>query len=236
MRKLLSLILILILVLSLAACSSGNNSSGDESSTVVNVDSEPTTSPEPTVTPEPTATPAPTATPIPLPTPEPTPVAVPVEVGGTIDNDKFLMTFDSIELLDEYEYPIAENTTVSLFVEEGYKLLLVKGHFENRATGAITTSSFVNSGLVNGSFELDNSDVKMDFCRFRSYEVDAYTDQDYLLYCNIPNKLAEQFETVELSIGFNDDLSTPTIHRDIDGIESIEADQIYTLSNVPGAQ
>lgn len=120
-------------------------------------------------------------------------------------------------------------------MEDGYKLVVVKGHFENKSTGAISDSCFNRSALVNGTYEVDGYDVRFNFIRDKYFEIDAYTDLDYVMYINIPNKLAEQFETAEFTIAFNDDLSTPSTVWSSDGGETIEADQFYTLSGAAGA-
>lgn len=219
-KKILALILAGVLALSLAACSGGNDSEASGSSAP---SAAPSQAAEPTNTPEPEDT------------PEPGPTAIPLSIGDSIDNDNFLMTFDSMELLDEYKYSTSEYSSTSLYVEDGYKLVVVKGHFENKATSAISDSAFSLSALVNGSYELDEHDVRMNFQRDKYFEIDAYTDQDYVLYINIPNKLAEQFETAEFSIGFNDDLSMITTVYNSDGTKTIEVDNLYTLSGTAGA-
>lgn len=217
LRKIPALILAGALALSLAACSSGGGAPS----------AEPTKDTQETV--------QPTATPEPEETPEPGPTAIPVEIGGSIDNGNFLMTFESMELLDEYKYKTSEHSSTSLYVEDGYKLLVVKGHFENRSTGAISDSVFSKSALVNGTYEVDGFDVRFNFLRSKYFEIDAYTDLDYVLYINIPNKLAEQFETAEFTLAFNDDLSIPSTVWHSDGTETIEADQFYTLSGTLGS-
>ena len=47
------------------------------------------------------------------------------------------MTFDSVELVPEYSFRTGDLSTVSLYVEDGYQLVILKGHFENRSTSAI---------------------------------------------------------------------------------------------------
>lgn len=158
---------------------------------------------------------------------------IPIHIGESIDNQNFLMTFDSIELLDEYSYSTGEFSSTSLYVEDGYKLLAVKGHFENRATAAISNSSFVCSAVVNGTYEVDNYDVRLDFERSKSFEIDAYTDLDYILYINIPQKLADTFETATFTIGFNNDLSVPSATWHDVGTQTIKTDNLYELTNEP---
>lgn len=219
MRNTLSLLLAAALVLSLAACGGGGGTSQSSSGSGTNAGGS--TSGASSSQPEETQDPGPAAT--------------PVQIGGSIDNDNFTMTFDSMELLDEYEYRTSEYSTTSLYVEDGYKLVVVKGHFENKSTGAISDSCFNRSALVNGTYEVDGYDVRFNFIRDKYFEIDAYTDLDYVMYINIPNKLAEQFETAEFTIAFNDDLSTPSTVWSSDGGETIEADQFYTLSGTAGA-
>lgn len=221
MRNTLSLLLSAALALSLAACGGGGGTSQSSSGSGSGTDASGSTSGASSSQPEETQDPGPAAT--------------PVQIGGSIDNDNFTMTFDSMELLDEYEYRTSEYSTTSLYVEDGYKLVVVKGHFENKSTGAISDSCFNRSALVNGTYEVDGYDVRFNFIRDKYFEIDAYTDLDYVMYINIPNKLAEQFETAEFTIAFNDDLSTPSTVWSSDGGETIEADQFYTLSGAAGA-
>ena len=221
MRNTLSLLLSAALALSLAACGGGGGTSQSSSGSGSGTDASGSTSGASSSQPEETQDPGPAAT--------------PVQIGGSIDNDNFTMTFDSMELLDEYEYRTSEYSTTSLYVEDGYKLVVVKGHFENKSTGAISDSCFNRSALVNGTYEVDGYDVRFNFIRDKYFEIDAYTDLDYVMYINIPNKLAEQFETAEFTIAFNDDLSIPSTVWSSDGGETIEADQFYTLSGTAGA-
>ena len=227
MKKILALVLALAMVLSLAACGGGNDAPGAGDNDTPSEDTAPSDVQTPADEPDPE--------PEPEPEPDPAPTAIPVEIGGSIDNDNFLMTFDSMELLDEYKYSTGEHSSTSLYVEDGYKLLVVKGHFENKSTGAISDSAFVKTALVNGTYEVDGSDVRFNFQRSKYFEIDAYTDQDYVMYINIPNKLAEQFETAEFTLAFKDDMSIPSVVWSSDGTKTFEADQFYTLSGTLGS-
>ena len=212
MRKGMSLVLAGALCLGLCACGS-DSGSGDVPNTP---------SASPAVVEE--------TTPTPSPTPE-TPQAEEVQIGGSIDNDSFLMTFNSLELLDEYSYRTSEYSTTSLYVEEGYKLLVVKGHIENKGTSAISDTAFAFTATVNDSYVVDGYDVHLNFQRDKYFEIDPYTDLDYVLYINIPEKLAGMFETATFTIGFNDDLSAPTTVWNSDGTSTVEVDQMYSLTS-----
>ena len=157
--------------------------------------------------------------------------AIPVEMGGCIETDNFAMTFDTVEVLDDYSYRTSDISTTSLYVEEGYKLLVIRGLFVNAGTSTIQDSSFSMTAIVNGDFVLDGYDVRIDFERNKSFEVDPYTDLNYVIHMNIPEKLAAQFETVDLTIGFNDDLSIPTTVWDMEGNSTVEVDNLYVLSS-----
>ncbi len=162
--------------------------------------------------------------------PEP-PAAIPLQCGDSIDNDNFKMTFDSVELLSEYSYQTSEYSSTSLYVENGYKLVVVKGHFENKGTSPITDSSLVCTAMVNDTFAVDENDVRFNFIRDKYFEIDPYTDLDYVMYINIPEKLAGMFETVTFTIGFNDDLSIPSTVYSSDGTKTTETDQLYALTS-----
>ena len=160
--------------------------------------------------------------------------AIPVELGGVIKHSAFVMTFDSLELADEFSFETSEYSSTSLFVEPGYKLLMVRGHFENYHTESISSNSFAFTALVNGTYALEGHDVRMDFMRSNSFEIDPYTDFDYVLYINIPEKLAEIFETVTFTISFNDDLSFPMTTWHGDGTKTVDADTHYSFTGSLG--
>lgn len=158
------------------------------------------------------------------------PEAIPVKCGESIDTENFLMTFDSIELLPEFSYSTSEYSSTSLYVENGYKLLMVRGHFENRAMVPISDSSFHFTAVVNGEYVVDGFDVRLNFFRDKYFEIDPYTDLDYVLYINIPEKLAEQFETVTFTLGFKDDMSLLTQTWNSDGTVTWDSDYEYALT------
>lgn len=157
--------------------------------------------------------------------------AIQTGLGGSVEHPGFVMTFDSVELLDEYSYDTSEYSSTSLYVEEGYKLLMLKGHFTNLSMGTISDSSFHRTAVVNGTYVVDGYDVRMNFLRSKSYEIDAYTDLDYVIYINIPDKLAEMYETVTFNIGFNDDLSIPVTEWHMDGTQTTPTDYVYAVSS-----
>ena len=204
------------LCLSLCACGGGSSAPAETGS------SEETTP----VTTAPVAT-----TPAPEETEPAAPSATPVEVGGSITTDNFVMTFDSLELLPEYSYATSEYSSTSLYVEEGYQLLVVKGTFENVGTTVISDSCFSLTATVNDEYVVDGYDVRLNFERDKYFEVDPYTEQAYNLYINIPDKLAEMFETASFTIGFKDDMSIPTTTYGSDGSVTVDIDQQYVFTS-----
>ena len=170
-------------------------------------------------------------TPVPEETEPAAPSATPVEVGGSITTDNFVMTFDSLELLPEYSYATSEYSSTSLYVEEGYQLLVVKGTFENVGTAVISDSCFSLTATVNDEYVVDGYDVRLNFERDKYFEVDPYTEQAYNLYINIPDKLAEMFETASFTIGFKDDMSIPSTIYGSDGSVTVDIDQQYVFTS-----
>ena len=75
------------------------------------------------------------------------------------------MTFDSLEVLDEFSYKTSEYSSTSLYVEDGYKLLLLTGHIENTGTTAFSDSSFFRTCVVNDSYTVTDYDVRLSFKR-----------------------------------------------------------------------
>ena len=216
MKKWIALLLAAVLCLSLAACGQSESP----------VSSTPNQGAAPMA-------PAPTAAPETEPT-EPQQEAVVLSIGDKIDNDNFTMTFDSMEILDEYSYKTSEYSSTSLYVENGYKLLLVKGHMENKSTVAISDSSFARTAVVNDSYTVTDYDVRLSFKRDKYFEIDPYTDRDYFLYINIPEKLAAQFEKAEFTIGFNNDMSIPVTEWKIDGTKVTPTDNLFCITG-PGS-
>ena len=166
---------------------------------------------------------------------DPAQEATPLSIGDRIENENFNMTFDSMEILSEYSYQTSEYSSTSLYVEDGYKLLLVRGHIENTSTAAISDSSFARTVVVNDSYTVTDFDVRLSFKRDKYFEIDPYTDLDYFLYINIPDKLADQFETATFTLGFNHDMSIPVTEWNTDGTSTKKTDCLYALTGTLGA-
>lgn len=149
-----------------------------------------------------------------------------VNVGQSIETDYFKMTVDSMEILDDYEFSMNEYSSRSLYVEEGYKLLLVRGTMENLGTEVISDNAFSATCLVNDSYE---EEASLQFERSKYYELDPYTEQNYDLYINIPEKLAEQYETASFTIGFNSDMSPIVTTTSSDGTTTVDADNWFCI-------
>ena len=219
MKKWIALLLAAVMCMSLAAC-------GQSESPVTSTPNQGAAS----------AAPAPTAAPETVqaePT-EPQQETVILSIGDKIDNENFTMTFDSMEILDEYSYKTSEYSSTSLYVESGYKLLVVMGHIENKSTVVISDSSFARTVCVNDAYTVTDYDVRLSFKRDKYFEIDPYTDQDYFLYINIPEKLAAQFEEAEFTIGFNNDMSIPVTEWKIDGTKVTPTDNLFCITG-PGS-
>lgn len=224
MKKILSLLLAVVLCVCLVACGTPEEKGNDTPATAQTTPVAPTT---------------PAATLPAMPTepamPEDTePAADPVNcisMGDTIENSKFSMTFTSLELADEYEYKTGDHSSSSLYVEPGYKLLILHGHFENLSTAVISDSAFYKVVTINNEYTITGFDVRMNFQRSKYFEIDPYTDMDYVIYVNVPEKLAAKFESAEFVIGFKDDMSYISTVYNSDGTVKAEVDQKYSLTS-----
>jgi len=156
--------------------------------------------------------------------------AIPLTIGDKIDTDSFCMTFDSLEVLPEFSYRTSDYSSTSLYVEDGYQLALLRGHFENKSMSAIKDSNFAFTFTINDAFIKDGYDVKLNFMRSKYFEIDPYTDYDYCIYINIPQKLAEEYEKAVVTVAFNDDLSLLTTVWNSNGTKTVEADNLYEIS------
>ena len=181
MKKIIAMLLVMAVCFGLVAC--GNNTSTTSNTTTTPVTADPATPAEPESIVENETE------------PEPEQEVNYLSLGDAIENDKFTMTFESMDILPEYSYKTSEYSSTSLYVENGYKILLVRGHMENTSTSAISDSCFVRTVTVNGEYVVSDYDVRLSFVRDKYFEIDPYTEVEYCLYINIPEKLAEKFET-----------------------------------------
>lgn len=179
MRKTLSAILAALLAVSLCAC--GNNAA------------ESTSSPEPTATAEATAT----------PTAEPTPTVPQLQLGDTIETDNFKMTLESVKVVSRHEYRTSANSTTYSIAENGYRYLLLQGHFENKSTDIIFNSSIVCTATINDVFTADWGRAEFIFERTYSSEIDPFTDVNYAIRISIPQKLAADLTNVVYTLQFD---------------------------------
>lgn len=210
-------ILALAAALCLSLCACGGDASAPES-------------PAPAET-----TPAVPETTTPVESEAPEVSATPVELGGSIETENFKMTFNSLELVPEYSYTTGEYSSSSIYVEEGYQLLMVRGTFENLGTTVIGDTSFHFTVTVNDEYTVDGYDVSLNFERSKYFEIDPYTEQNYVLSINIPDKLAEMFETASFTVAFKDDMSVPTTTYHSDGTETVDVDQQYIFTSGLGS-
>lgn len=206
MKKLTALLLALAIVFVFAACGKNGGANPDPGKTTEPDSSETTTE-------------------------EAVEKGTPVEMGGSIENDLFKMTFESMEIVPEYSYKPSEHFTMKLPSEDGYKMLLVKGHMENKGAEAISTYNFALSSTVNETYKFDGNKTELWFERSSHSELDPLTDVAFCLFVNIPEKLADTFETATFTLNFNKDLSGVKTIYSSDGTSSIEADCTYTLTS-----
>lgn len=231
MKRIVALWLAAVLCLSLAAC--GKQAAELEKTEDIQTETEQT--PAGAGETEPEAEPLEIETELDAPeeTPEaevPALTATPLALGDQIETAQFTMTFDTLELLPEYDIRLTENSSMSCVVEEGYQVLLVRGHITNTGTSVISDSAFYLTATVNGEYVVDGYDVRLLFVRNKYFEVDPYTDVDYVLYINVPDKLAELFETVTFEIGFKNDLGMLTTTYNVDGTETVDYENLYALT------
>lgn len=116
---------------------------------------------------------------------------------------------------------------MSPFVEEGYQLLVLRGHMENKSTEVIPVNAFYCNINVNDSFDIEDAD--MNICRNSNRELDPYTDFDYIIFGNVPNKLVDMFEKATFTIGFNDGI-TQIVREFSNGVSTTTTENQYTLT------
>ena len=109
-----------------------------------------------------------------------------------------------------------------------------KKTFQRTVETTIYDTQDPRTAVVNGSYTVTDYDVRLSFKRDKYFEIDPYTDQDYFLYINIPEKLAAQFEKAEFTIGFNNDMSIPVTEWKIDGTKVTPTDNLFCITG-PGS-
>lgn len=231
MKRMMALWLAAVLCLSLAACGQQTAEPEKTENSQTETAQTPADTGETAQEEEPLEIEAQTDVPEELPEAEvPALTATPLALGDQIETAQFTMTFDTLELLPEYDIRLTENSSMSCVVEEGYQVLLVRGHITNTGTSVISDSAFYLTATVNGEYVVDGYDVRLLFVRNKYFEVDPYTDVDYVLYINVPDKLAELFETVTFEIGFKNDLGMLTTTYNVDGTETVDYENLYALT------
>ena len=231
MKRIVALWLAAVLCLSLAACGQQTAEPEKTENSQTETAQTPADTGETAQEEEPLEIEAQTDVPEELPEAEvPALTATPLALGDQIETAQFTMTFDTLELLPEYDIRLTENSSMSCVVEEGYQVLLVRGHITNTGTSVISDSAFYLTATVNGEYVVDGYDVRLLFVRNKYFEVDPYTDVDYVLYINVPDKLAELFETVTFEIGFKNDLGMLTTTYNVDGTETVDYENLYALT------
>lgn len=231
MKRMMALWLAAVLCLSLAACGQQTAEPEKTENSQTETAQTPADTGETAQEEEPLEIEAKTDVPEELPEAEvPALTATPLALGDQIETAQFTMTFDTLELLPEYDIRLTENSSMSCVVEEGYQVLLVRGHITNTGTSVISDSAFYLTATVNGEYVVDGYDVRLLFVRNKYFEVDPYTDVDYVLYINVPDKLAELFETVTFEIGFKNDLGMLTTTYNVDGTETVDYENLYALT------
>lgn len=231
MKRMMALWLAAVLCLSLAACGQQAAEPEKTENSQTETAQTPADTGETAQEEEPLEIEAQTDVPEELPEAEvPALTATPLALGDQIETAQFTMTFDTLELLPEYDIRLTENSSMSCVVEEGYQVLLVRGHITNTGTSVISDSAFYLTATVNGEYVVDGYDVRLLFVRNKYFEVDPYTDVDYVLYINVPDKLAELFETVTFEIGFKNDLGMLTTTYNVDGTETVDYENLYALT------
>lgn len=231
MKRMMALWLAAVLCLSLAACGQQTAEPEKTENSQTETAQTPADTGETAQEEEPLEIEAKTDVPEELPEAEvPALTATPLALGDQIETAQFTMTFDTLEMLPEYDIRLTENSSMSCVVEEGYQVLLVRGHITNTGTSVISDSAFYLTATVNGEYVVDGYDVRLLFVRNKYFEVDPYTDVDYVLYINVPDKLAELFETVTFEIGFKNDLGMLTTTYNVDGTETVDYENLYALT------
>ena len=231
MKRMMALWLAAVLCLSLAACGKQAAELEKTENSQTETAQTPADTGETAQEEEPLEIEAKTDVPEELPEAEvPALTATPLALGDQIETAQFTMTFDTLELLPEYDIRLTENSSMSCVVEEGYQVLLVRGHITNTGKSVISDSAFYLTATVNGEYVVDGYDVRLLFVRNKYFEVDPYTDVDYVLYINVPDKLAELFETVTFEIGFKNDLGMLTTTYNVDGTETVDYENLYALT------
>ena len=74
---------------------------------------------------------------------------------------------------------------------DGYKMLLLHGHFENKSTTKIPQYALLLSCKINDTYEYDDSSITFGFESGNSGEISPQDDLDYFIRIDLPEKAAD---------------------------------------------
>ncbi|MCC8105254.1 MAG: hypothetical protein LIO99_04450 [Clostridiales bacterium] len=156
--------------------------------------------------------------------------AINITMDDVIETDKFSMSFETFEIVEDFSIPTGENTSLSPSTEEGYQFALLQGHFESFSSAAIETFVFDISFIANGEYSYEDGEFY--FASNNYFEIESLAEKDYYIYVKIPDNLVEIFETGTFYISFKDDLSSITTNYNyVDGetVATTDVDYIYGI-------
>ncbi|MCD8099486.1 MAG: DUF5780 domain-containing protein [Oscillospiraceae bacterium] len=160
-----------------------------------------------------------------------------ISIGDSIETDKFIMSFESFEIVPEFSINFSDRLSFTPSVDEGNQFAIIKGRFENTSSSTIDAYAFNLSFVANGEYTYD--DVSLCFETNGYLEIDALEDLNFYIYLQIPDNLVEIYETGVLYMDFKSDLSTIVISTIIDDsgeiVVTTDTDNFYALACSPSA-
>lgn len=158
-----------------------------------------------------------------------------VKLGETIEDEYIKMTLDTFEVEAEYKFRYETKGSVGTSIKNsgiegksGMKLVCLRGKLTNKTSSDVYTSN----NFVKGEMTINGNKYKTTLKCFDTEHAEHYTtmvaqqEAEYFLYAEVPENVADNIESCNISFGWVKDLDS----RNTAFATNIsDLDYIYTL-------
>lgn len=158
-----------------------------------------------------------------------------VKLGETIEDEYIKMTLDTFEVEAEYKFRYETKTNVGTSIKNngiegksGMKLVCLRGKLTNKTSSDVYTSN----NFVKGEMTINGNKYKTTLKCFDTEHAEHYTtmvaqqEAEYFLYAEVPENVADNIESCNISFGWVKDLDS---RNTVFATNISDLDYIYTL-------
>lgn len=158
-----------------------------------------------------------------------------VKLGETIEDEYIKMTLDTFEVEAEYKFRYETKTNVGTSIKNngiegksGMKLVCLRGKLTNKTSSDVYTSN----NFVKGEMTINGNEYKTTLKCFDTEHAEHYTtmvaqqEAEYFLYAEVPENVADNIESCNISFGWVKDLDS---RNTVFATNISDLDYIYTL-------